>query len=145
MRRHGKSRCMRWIFVYIGDAAKTNMATSLLIDGAKMHGRRLVCTVPAGPPAIQMNPQAICRGTLWAQILIRGRSTRRFQAVIHLYRVGCRWQRREVAERIESYALSASQHPYVSPVIRASLYALPAGFSQTETMIGKILQAQFGH
>ena len=149
MQEHVEKPLHEVAFVFIGDAAN-NMGDSLLIGGAKMGMDVRLCAPRACWPAqaIQDEAQAIAEDT-GAQILITEQIDEAVKAVDFIYTdvwVSMGEPKEKWAERIEllmpyqvnSTLMAKSGNPRVR-----FMHCLPT-FHNTETMIGKDIQAQFG-
>tara|TARA_R110002020_G_scaffold121615_3_gene276278 strand:+ start:12000 stop:13001 length:1002 start_codon:yes stop_codon:yes gene_type:complete len=149
MQEHVEKPLHEVAFVFIGDAAN-NMGDSLLIGGAKMGMDVRLCAPRACWPAqaIQDEAQAIAEDT-GARILITEQIDEAVKAVDFIYTdvwVSMGEPKEKWAERIEllmpyqvnSALVAQSGNPRVR-----FMHCLPA-FHNTETMIGKDIQAQFG-
>jgi ornithine carbamoyltransferase len=136
-------------FVFIGDAAN-NMGDSLLIGGAKMGMDVRLCAPRACWPAqtIQDEAKAIALET-GARLLITEKIDEAVKAVDFIYTdvwVSMGEPKEKWAERIEllmPYQVnSALMTQSGNPRVRF-MHCLPA-FHNTETVMGKDIQAQFG-
>lgn len=149
MQEHVEKPLHEVAFVFIGDAAN-NMGDSLLIGGAKMGMDVRLCAPRACWPtqAIQDEAQAIAEDT-GARILITEQIDEAVKAVDFIYTdvwVSMGEPKEKWAERIEllmpyqvnSALVAKSGNPRVR-----FMHCLPA-FHNTETAIGKDIQAQFG-
>ncbi len=149
MQEHVEKPLHEVAFVFIGDAAN-NMGDSLLIGGAKMGMDVRLCAPRACWPAqaIQDEAQAIAEET-GARLLITEQIDDAVRAVDFIYTdvwVSMGEPKEKWAERIEllmpyqvnSTLMAKSGNPRVR-----FMHCLPA-FHNTETMIGKDIQAQFG-
>ncbi|MEH6499736.1 MAG: ornithine carbamoyltransferase [Pseudoalteromonas distincta] len=149
MQEHVEKPLHEVAFVFIGDAAN-NMGDSLLIGGAKMGMDVRLCAPRACWPAqaIQDEAQAIAEET-GARLLITEQIDDAVRAVDFIYTdvwVSMGEPKEKWAERIEllmpyqvnSALVAQSGNPRVR-----FMHCLPA-FHNTETMIGKDIQAQFG-
>lgn len=149
MQEHVEKPLHEVAFVFIGDAAN-NMGDSLLIGGAKMGMDVRLCAPRACWPAqtIQDEAKAIALET-GARLLITEKIDDAVKAVDFIYTdvwVSMGEPKEKWAERIEllmPYQVnSALMTQSGNPRVRF-MHCLPA-FHNTETVMGKDIQAQFG-
>ncbi|WP_022961016.1 ornithine carbamoyltransferase [Halopseudomonas pelagia] len=149
MQEHVEKPLHEVAFVFIGDAAN-NMGDSLLIGGAKMGMDVRLCAPRACWPtqAIQDEARVIAQET-GARILITEQVDEAVKGVDFIYTdvwVSMGEPKEKWAERIKllmPYQVnSAVMEKSANPRVRF-MHCLPA-FHNTETTVGKDIQAQFG-